>query len=240
MNILVAEDDPVIHSLRQRQLTRWGYNVDLVVNGREAVECVRKSREKDGVGYDLCLMDVNMPVMNGIEAIQAIRQNTTYLPVIAYSANLDNKIPCLEAGADEFLLKPLPATALKEKLEACAVKQVILYLDNESLSMRRIGPADGEELTELRKLDKNGLTKFSVVDVAFRFLAHKNMQHKLFDDFGGDHFRFAEILDRTYPGRNVVHIHASQVWLKKVGLSPEQFQTLLTEEDELLKKYEEP
>ena len=73
MNILVAEDDPVIHNLHQRQLTRWGYNVDLAVNGREAVECVRKSRERGGVNYDLCLMDVNMPVMNGIEAIQAIR-----------------------------------------------------------------------------------------------------------------------------------------------------------------------
>lgn len=85
MKVLIVEDDPAIRRLHQRQLTRWGYNVDLAVNGREAVECVRKSGEKGAVNYDLCLMDVNMPVMSGIEAIQVIRKNTTYLPVVANS-----------------------------------------------------------------------------------------------------------------------------------------------------------
>jgi len=54
-----------------------------------------------------------MPVMSGIEAIQKIRRNTAYLPVIAYSTNLDNKAPSLQAGADEFLLKALPVKAFK-------------------------------------------------------------------------------------------------------------------------------
>lgn len=58
-------------------------------------------------------MDINMPVMSGIEAIQKIRRNTAYLPVIAYSTNLDNKAPSLQAGADEFLLKALPVKAFK-------------------------------------------------------------------------------------------------------------------------------
>jgi len=54
-----------------------------------------------------------MPVMSGIEAIQTIHKNTTYLPVVAHSADPDNEVPCLDAGADEFLLKPRPAEKLK-------------------------------------------------------------------------------------------------------------------------------
>ncbi len=240
MKILIAEDDPAIRRLHQRQLTHWGYNVDLAVNGKEAVECVRKSGEKGAVNYDLCLMDINMPIMDGIEAIQAIRKNIPYLPVVAHSVNPDNKIPCLEAGADEFLLKPRPAAELKKTLEEFSVKQMILYLEGESLSMHRAGPADHEELTELRMLGKKGITKFTAVDISFRFLAHKNAQDKLLDEFGEDNFRFAEILDRTCQGHSVIQIHASQIWLKKVSLTPEQFQERIRVEDALLKKYEKP
>ena len=240
MKILIAEDDPAIRRLHQKQLTRWGYSVDLAVNGREAVESVHKSGERGAVNYDLCLMDINMPIMDGVEAIQAIRKNATYLPVVAHSVNPDNKMPCLDAGADVFLLKPRPAAELKKTLEEFSVKQMILYLDSESLSVRWAGPADREELTELRMLDKKGITKFTAVDIFSRFLAHKNAQNKLLDDFGEDSFRFSEILDRTCQGHNVIQIHASQIWLKKVSLTPEQFQERIRAEDALLKKYEKP
>ncbi len=197
MKVLIAEDDPTIRMLHQRQLTNWGYDVDLAVNGKKAVERVHQSREKGEANYDLCLMDINMPVMSGIEAIRAIRKNNTYLPVIAYSANQDNKTPCLEAGADKFLLKPHPAAELKRTLEEFSVKQMILYLEGKNLSVRKVGPTDKEEFMELRMLDKKGITKFTVVDVSFRFFAHKNVQNKLLDNFGSDNFRFAEIVERT-------------------------------------------
>ncbi len=239
MKILIAEDNSAIRMLHQEQLTNWGYRVDLAVNGKEAVEHVQKSEEKDATSYDLCLMDINMPIMNGIEAIQIIRKNTTSLPVIAYSANLNNKTLSLKAGADDFLLKPFPAKPLKEKLEECAVKQVVLYLDNESLSMRRVGPADKEELTELRMLDKKGIAKFTVVDIPLRFLAHKGAQHKLFQEFNDSNFQYTELLDRTRQKHNIIQIHASQIWMKKQSLTPEQFQKMMAEEDRSLKKYED-
>ncbi len=241
MKALIVEDYPILRKLHQRQLTHWGYSVDLAVNGKEAVERAHKSGERGAVHYDLCLMDVNMPVMDGIEAIREIRKNTSYLPVVAHSADPDNEVPCLEAGADEFLLKPCPAVELKRTLEDFSVKQMILYLEGESLSMRQVGPADREELTELRMLNKKGMTKFTAdVNTSFRFLAHKNAQNKLLEDFGKDNFRFAEILDRTCQGHNVIQIHASQIWLKKVSLTPEEFQKRVREEDALLKKYEKP
>ncbi len=239
MKILIAEDNADIRILHQKRLSQWGYHVDFASNGKEALAHIQKNEKKDRMTYDLCLMDINMPIMDGIEAIQTIRKNTPYLPIIAYSADLDNKTPSLKAGADEFLLKPHPANSLKEKLEECAVKQIILYLDNESLSMCRIGPADGEELTELRMLDKKGIAKFTVIGSPFQFLAHKNIQHKLLHEFNND-FQYIELLDRTHQEHSIIQIHASQVWMKKQNLTPEEFQKMVTEEDELMKKYENP
>jgi len=220
----------------QEQLTTWGYDVDLVANGKEAVDYVRKSR----MNYDLCLMDVHMPVMNGIEAIQATRQGIDYLPVIACGSDPDAKAHCLDAGADDFLVKPLAIEGLQEKLGEFAVKQVVLYLDGKSLSLRWVGPADGAELYELRMLDKKGLAKFMLVDASFHFFAHKCAQNKLLHDFSSGDSLLTDILDRTRQAHNVVQIHASQIWVRKSGLTPAQFRQLLKAEDEALKGYVEP
>jgi len=238
MKILIAEDNSDIRMLHQKRMSRWGYHVDLASNGKEAVEYVQKTGNKKIAHYDLCLMDINMPIMSGIEAIQTIRENTPYLPVIAYSANSSNKAPSLKAGADEFLLKPQPTKVLKKKLEECAVKQIVLYLDDESLSMSKIGPADSEELTELRMLDKKGIAKFTVIGSPFQFLAHKNIQHKLFHELNNGNFQYTELLDRTHKEHSIIQIHASKIWLKKQNLTPEQFQKMVAEEDEQMKKYE--
>jgi len=121
MKILIAEDDSVTRMIHKEQLMAWGYDFDLAVNGEEAVNYARKK----GMAYDLCLTDVNMPVMNGIEAIRTIRQEAHYLPIIVCSANPDYKARCLAVGADEFLVKPFTAARLKEKLEEFSVKQVV-------------------------------------------------------------------------------------------------------------------
>jgi len=237
MKILVAEDYPAIRTLNQKLLTNWGYHVDLAVNGKEAVECVHKSEKKGAVNYDLCLMDVNMPIMNGIEAIQIIRQNTTYLPIIACSTNPDNKMPCLEAGADKFLLKPHPSAELKKMLEEFTVKQNIFYLDGENRTMRKVGPGNSAELTELRMLNKKGITKFTLVDTSFRFLAYKNMQNKLLDDFNDDNFRLTKTLDDKSQKHDSTQTYTSQVWQKKMDLTPKQFWERVEQENEILKKY---
>ncbi|NOX91583.1 MAG: hypothetical protein GXP18_03785 [Gammaproteobacteria bacterium] len=89
-------------------------------------------------------------------------------------------------------------------------------------------------------LNKKGMTKFTAVDISFCFLAHKNAQDKLLDEFSEDNFRFVEILDRTCQGHSAIQIHASQIWLKKVSLTSAQFQKQVREEATLLKKYENP
>ncbi len=236
MKILIAENNSAARMHHREQLISWGYDFDLATNGKEAVDFFHKNR----ASYDLCLMNVNLPAMEGIKAIRAIRQGAGYLPVIACSTNSNYKACCLEAGADDFLVKPFVAEGLKDKLEAFSVKQVVLYLERERLSLHTVGPVSRAELNELRALDKKGLTKFMIADVSCHFVAHQGARHKLFDDFNNGDSVFTEILDRTRYGHSIVQIHASQISVRKVGLTPEHFQQLVEKENEMLKKYEVP
>lgn len=104
VNILIAEDNQIIQMLLTELMITWGYDFDMASNGIEAVEFAQKNNGK----YDFCLMDVEMPKMNGIEATKIIRKTTNYFPIIAYTAkaNNDYKKACFEAGMDDFALKP--------------------------------------------------------------------------------------------------------------------------------------
>jgi len=79
-----------------------------------------------------------------------------------------------------------------------------------------------------------------VIGAPFQFLAHKNIQHKLLHEFNNSDFQYTELLDRTHEEHSMIQIHASKIWLKKQSLTPEQFQKMIEEENEQLKKYENP
>ncbi|USB31846.1 PAS domain S-box protein [Paenibacillus sp. YPG26] len=104
--ILIAEDHPVNQKLLHTILARRGYNADIVSNGREAVEAVLKG------SYDLVFMDVQMPMMDGLEAASSIRKHPEHLhkPVIiavtAFAKNED-KENCLASGMQDFIAKPI-------------------------------------------------------------------------------------------------------------------------------------
>ncbi len=117
LRILVAEDNVVNQKVALALLNRLGYQADLVENGHRAVETVGL------VDYDLVLMDVQMPEMDGLDATRAIRssiESTRQPTIIALTANaLDgDRELCLEAGMDDYLSKPIQLAALVDKLEA--------------------------------------------------------------------------------------------------------------------------
>jgi PAS domain S-box-containing protein len=112
--VLVAEDNHVNQLLTTRLLEKRGHRAVVVANGREALEALKKEN------YDLVLMDIHMPEMDGIEATAAIRQREKetglHQPVIAVTASVD-RAPCLAAGMDGHLSKPIQPQELDEVLK---------------------------------------------------------------------------------------------------------------------------
>ncbi len=115
VRVLVAEDNPVNKKLIEILLQKLGCEGEIVSNGKEAMEKAMNE------SFDICLMDIHMPVMSGIQATEEIRKrgNTT-LPIIALTADVfkEGKERCLEAGMNDFLSRPVKA----EKLEQIIVE----------------------------------------------------------------------------------------------------------------------
>jgi PAS domain S-box-containing protein len=112
--ILVAEDDEVNRRVAVRFLVKFGYRVDAVANGREAVEAWRQG------GYDLILMDCQMPELDGYAATREIRgleSPGSHIPIIALTANAMQgaETLCQKAGMDAYISKPVD----RDQLKAC-------------------------------------------------------------------------------------------------------------------------
>lgn len=112
--ILLAEDEPINQEVARELLETVGLSVDIADDGAEAVAMASQTR------YDLILMDLRMPNMNGLEATKAIRALPGYehLPILALTANAfnDDRQQCLDAGMNEHIGKPVRPTELYETL----------------------------------------------------------------------------------------------------------------------------
>ncbi len=120
IKVLVADDDPVNQKLIRILLQKLGYEEDIVSNGKEAVERVMTKE------YDICLMDMKMPVMDGVDATKKIRKENYTLPIIALTAAAlkEDMDRCLEAGMNDFVAQPVTINSLKQKLlEWTGIKQ---------------------------------------------------------------------------------------------------------------------
>jgi CheY-like chemotaxis protein len=118
LQILLVEDSPVNQKLANAVLQKAGHLVTIANHGREALEIWRSQ------AFDLILMDIQMPEMDGIDATQAIRiQERTgggHIPIIAMTAHAlkGDRERCLEAGMDEYVSKPIHAKRLLETIQA--------------------------------------------------------------------------------------------------------------------------
>lgn len=115
--ILLAEDNPVNQKVAIRMLKLLGYQADVVNNGQEVIKAIAEKV------YDLILMDMQMPVMDGIEATRYIRNQETELKslpiaIIAMTANSseDDQILCRASGMNDYISKPIQIEKLKNIL----------------------------------------------------------------------------------------------------------------------------
>ncbi|OIM90950.1 hybrid sensor histidine kinase/response regulator, partial [Bradyrhizobium elkanii] len=131
LSILVAEDNEINALLMRSLLTRLGHNVVITTNGEQAMESWL-SATSAGTPYDLVLMDIQMPRLNGIETTKQIRaheaaHSVRRTPILALTANtlMEDRYACFEAGMDGFLIKPLDREKLEEALAGLAAARHI-------------------------------------------------------------------------------------------------------------------
>jgi CheY-like chemotaxis protein len=116
LHILVADDNLVNQKVAERMLERLGHTVALANDGKEALSAIKTA------SFDLIMMDVQMPEMDGLEATRRIREweaGKTRIPIIALTAHAmdSHRQECLAAGMDSFLAKPILLEALKLQIE---------------------------------------------------------------------------------------------------------------------------
>jgi CheY-like chemotaxis protein len=117
LRILLAEDNPVNQKLALRLLDRMGYRADVVENGLEAIAAI------EGSNYDIVLMDIQMPELDGLEATRRIRRRwpgDDGPRIVAMTANAmdGDREACLAAGMDDYIAKPIAPEALQASLMA--------------------------------------------------------------------------------------------------------------------------
>ena len=116
-NILIVDDDSRNIFTLTSTLESMGAEVYSAFNGKEAIDLL-----EDGIEVDLILMDIMMPVMDGLKAIESIKENDKFkeIPIIAITAKTmpEDKQKCLDAGANDYLAKPLVYSALLSTIKA--------------------------------------------------------------------------------------------------------------------------
>jgi len=114
MRILLAEDEPSLSRALMKIFERNGYSADAVYNGKEALDFL-----ECGV-YDVLILDVMMPVMDGITALKKLREADNSIPVLILTAKveIDDKVLGLDSGANYYLTKPFDAKELLATIRA--------------------------------------------------------------------------------------------------------------------------
>jgi two-component system sensor histidine kinase/response regulator len=187
LSVLLVEDDLVNQKLAVTLLERWGHQVAVASNGLKALEYLSEH------AYDIILMDMMMPVMDGLETASRIRASESgrRTPIIAMTANAraSDRDRCLAAGMDDFLSKPIKANVLQAMLQsvATAVEQGALHQSSMmvDLLIEDAYPEDFDYSSALATVDQEVI---QIVSIPFSMQWPKELA-RLQDALGRDDLR---------------------------------------------------
>src|SRR5213082_3371557 len=132
--LLVVDDNELNRDMLRRRLERLGYKVSCAENGSEALKLLRTE------SFDLLLLDIIMPVMDGFEVLEQLKAEPLHrdIPVIVLSASdqLDHVVKCIQKGAQDYLTKPFSPVLLQARIGSCLERKRLR--DQETLYLRQI------------------------------------------------------------------------------------------------------
>jgi len=235
MNILVADDNwRVRKSMAVVNTYNWRYNMDMVENGQEAVE---KALTRN---YDMCVMDLQMPKMDGIEATRQIRNRMKnhYLPILCHSACGEEKIreDCIEAGMNDFIDKPSDSEVLQQKIIDLAVNNVIIKKVGNNIILTKGRPVSEINFEELREARQNKEVFFVLRDTGQIFKTHENIQNKITFDLAKGKI-VSKFFERNLKSPGPVILNLKNMQANQVILPPEEVSPLISEETKEMEKY---
>jgi|688.fasta_scaffold71001_5 DNA-binding response OmpR family regulator len=148
MKLLLIEDDPLINSDLQRLMRHWGYICDLAVDGRIGLEMM------DATCYDLVVIDVNLPVLDGFAVARKIREKRNryqpFILMLTARGEKQDQLTGLDSGADDYLVKPFDLDILRMRIRA------LLRRQDKSLVQEGHSWGDLDVNTELMKASFKG------------------------------------------------------------------------------------
>jgi DNA-binding response OmpR family regulator len=158
MRVLIVEDEKKVASFIKKGLQQEGYAADAVHNGAEACQNALL------LDYDLIVLDLMLPAKSGLEVLREIRSKKPNLPVLVLTAKgaVDDKVAGLDAGADDYLIKPFAFAELSARIRALLrrgsqentrLKLADLEMDTASRQVRRSGQAIDLKLKEYALLE---------------------------------------------------------------------------------------
>jgi len=128
-SLLVVDDNEMNRDLLARHIERQGHSVTVAANGRQALEIIKTH------SFDLVILDIMMPEMNGYQVLQHLKGNDNWrdIPVIMISAldEMDSVVRCIEMGAEDYLPKPFNPVLLRARISSCLEKKRLRDLEAE-------------------------------------------------------------------------------------------------------------
>jgi len=114
MRILIAEDDAPLATFIAKALNSEDHVTEIAPTGDDALQRVQRG------GFDLLILDLNLPVISGTEVLQKVRRANTELPILILTATdeVAERVACLDAGADDYLTKPFSFSELSARIRA--------------------------------------------------------------------------------------------------------------------------
>jgi two-component system response regulator MprA len=192
VDVLLAEDDRAVRESLVRALTLEGYAVSAVTNGAQALEHLREQ------AADLVLLDVSMPVIDGLTACRVLRSEGNQVPILMLTARTEtsDRVAGLDAGADDYMPKPFDLDELFARMRALARRssivapdppggEAVLTLDDLRLDLAGRRATRGATTIDLSK------TEFDLLELLVRnagvVLEHSTIYERIWHyDFGPD------------------------------------------------------